>query len=445
MRSWLDSLYGRLALVLLLALVVGFASMHLLFRLHANDNRVRDHAHAQALRIQLVENLLRSQPEEEAHLARDLRIRTRAELAEVAAADQRDSARPPRVPRRLQTLLEEELGRPVEALPSLRDEGGLWVRLDHLPQGERWLFLAGPRHRPGADAWAVGLWAGFVAILVGGMVLLWGVQQPLRRLQHAIAQVGRSDAPRVTVGGPREVRQLAEQFNSMVTRLRQYDEDRAVMLAGLAHDLRAPLTRLRLQMELEDGPRRAAMEANLEGMEAIVRQFLSFSQGEAQEPLRQGPLEDFLQSVWAPYRQQGVALAFEGEPGCIMSLYPGMLSRALANLLENALEYGAPPIRLLARCPKTDSGGEVCLEVSDAGPGIPAERRDAAMQAFTRLDAARGGKGHCGLGLAIAARVAGQHGGRLELAEASPRGLVARLILPRDGPREMPSGISRHG
>jgi two-component system, OmpR family, osmolarity sensor histidine kinase EnvZ len=324
-----------------------------------------------------------------------------------------------------QRALTEELGCPAEMRRTRH--GGVWIRLDNVPQGEMWLFFPSlVPHRPRVDLWNWGMTASCLVVLVGGMLLLWGVHKPLRRLEHAISQVGRSEAPEVTVSGPREVRNLAEQFNRMVARLRQYDHDRAEMLAGVAHDLRTPSTRLRLQLAMEESPRRPAMLGNLDSIDAIVDQFLAFARGAEAEVRVLVDLVSFVDEAVAPYGARGVVFDATLAPAIEISVMPTLLRRALVNLLENALEYGAVPVTV-------DIGQDaegVTLRVRDRGPGIPAEHLDGATQAFTRLDSSRGGKGHCGLGLAIVARVAVLHGGALHLANADGGGLAASIVLP---------------
>lgn len=273
----------------------------------------------------------------------------------------------------------------------------------------------------------------FGVVLVGGMALLWRVQVPLRQLEKALRQLGPESAispPLLPVQGPREVAGLAEQFNLMIDRLRRHEEDREEMLAGVAHDLRAPLTRLRLLLELEPVLRQQDILRNVDSVEAIVDQFLLFARGASGEPPSDCDLAAFLSEVVAPYESRAVSLVLAAPQSlrgdAIFPIRPSSLRRAICNLIENALEYGAPPVTVSLRFA---SGGYV-IAVADAGAGIPESQRAAALRPFTRLDTSRLSQGHCGLGLAIAQRIAEVHGGSLTLGQSPSGGLDAVLHLP---------------
>lgn len=417
MRRFIDSLYGRLALVLLVALAAGFGTMDVLFRSHSNDNRLRNLAHTISVQTHLVEEALRSHPDFDRNPISGITLA--GSVGEAGPGDDFLA--------HLGSSLNEELGRNSELRADAGPAGGFWIRLANVPQGERWLYFPMPRHRPRAEPWSWGLWVSFFVVLVGGMALLWGVNKPLRRLEGVIDQVGRIDSPVADTSGPREIRHLAEQFNRMVARLKEYDQERSEMLAAVAHDLRAPITRLRLQLELEDSARRDAMIANLDGIDGILNQFLSFAQGVVSEPREKCAIHALILETALPYLADGVTVRGEGPTDIELEVMPVLLQRALANLLENAAEYGAAPIEVAWEL----RPGEVAIRVCDRGPGIPPEKMDLAAKAFTRLDSARSGKGHCGLGLAIVDKIAQLHGGRLVLAAGDAGGLAAEIRLPR--------------
>jgi two-component system osmolarity sensor histidine kinase EnvZ len=418
-RGFLDSLYGRLALVLLAALLAGFGTMYLLFQSQTDDTRIRNIARSMAVQVRLLEELLRTHPDFGQHPVEGVIVVQRPPEGGAATVEQTTFAA------RLQEPLEDELDRKVVARPTNWRQGGLWVALAEVPGAERWMFFPMPKRHSHVEPWTWGLWVSFLVVLVGGMALLWGVQKPLRRLERTIRQVNTIDAPTVETSGPREVRSVAEQFNQMIGRLRQYDRDRAVMLAGVAHDLRAPLTRLRLQLDLEDSPRRPAMTANLNDIESIIDQFLAFAQdGELDRPVRAN-LPLLVEEIVAPYRLQLATIDIPEDETLEADVRPASLRRAIGNLIDNAIEYGEAPITI--SCRRID--GQAVIRVADGGPGIPADSIAEALRPFSRLDTARPGKGHCGLGLAIADRVAAAQG-TLSLKPGSPRGLVAELSLP---------------
>lgn len=427
LRLQVDSLYVRLALVLAAALVAGFATMGWLFHHHFEQDRNRGERNHMTDQILLVESLLQKSPDV------DLVQILGHSVYRGAVPTDTEPGGPDDLPPELASSLATALGHPVDIRRRAdHPRSGFWVRLYAPAAAPTWLFMGPPHAGRGAppfgvEPWALGLLVSFAIVFVGGMLLLWRVQVPLRELEKALRQFGPSATPsHLQASGPREVRKLAEQFNRMTDRLREYDRDRQEMLAGVAHDLRAPVTRLRLQLELENSVRKAAMVRNLDNVEAIIDQFLLFARGDDDEAMVELDMCTYLAEVVAPYDEQGVLLSVP-EADVILSIRPNSLRRALCNLIDNALEYGAPPVAvsLVEHC------DQVVLSISDHGAGIAQSDRALALRPFTRLDDARASQGHCGLGLAIVARIAETHGSRLELDNVPDGGLQARLIFPR--------------
>ncbi|MEB3255321.1 MAG: sensor histidine kinase [Synechococcaceae cyanobacterium] len=315
--------------------------------------------------------------------------------------------------------------------PSRSGPRGVWVEMDTALALERvWLFVPlPPRHAWPPDPLLLGL--GLAAGSLAGILLYLTleVQRPLRQLEAALAAVGLEERPAaVPARGNRAVRALTGRFNAMVARLEAASRERATMLAGIGHDLRSPLTRLRLRLALAaEAPMGAAelvrAEADLAALEGITRQFLAFAGAEAAEvPLRL-PLEQLLAEAAA-----GVEPPPELDlPPLERCVRPMALARAVANLLDNACAHGRPPLRLVLRPRAAPGPGEGFeIQVWDHGDGIAADAWSRARQPFQRLDPARGGPGHCGLGLAIAERVARDHGGGLRRLEG-PQGFGIAL------------------
>ena len=306
---------------------------------------------------------------------------------------------------------------------------GAWVELQS-PLETVWLFAPiAPRHGwpPDPQLASLALVAGSLASLL--LFLALEVQRPLRRLEGALAKVGLdSELPQaqlVASGGTAAVRRLTQRFNAMLNRIEATDRERRTMLAGLAHDLRSPLTRLRLRLA-SNGPlaadERRRAEADLAALERITSQFLQFIGAESQEEPVLVPLEALVAEA-----ANGVAeVQLELEPmrRCVQ---PIALARAIANLLDNAATHGQPPLRLVLR---SMGQGGFAIEVWDAGPGIAEADWERALMPFQRLDPARSGVGHSGLGMAIAARVAQAHGGSLERL-APARGGFAVVLKGR--------------
>ncbi|MFN9545671.1 MAG: ATP-binding protein [Cyanobacteriota bacterium] len=292
---------------------------------------------------------------------------------------------------------------------------GAWVQLNTSLE-TAWLFAPIPALRgwpPDPQLLSLaGTFGGLAALLLFPSL---EVQRPLHQLDEALQEVGLDQQPRpVPERGAGAVRHLTAHFNTMLRRLQQASQERATMLAGIAHDLRAPLTRLRLRLArqaLWSAEERQRAERDLTALEQITAQFLLFVGAEGKErPLRL-PLEALVAE--AANAVETVELALEPMERCVL---PVALTRAVANLLLNAQTHGQPPLRLALR--RLPAEG-FAIEVGDGGAGIAAAEWERAKQPFQRLDPARGGLGHSGLGLAIAERVARAHGGSLSCRPAS--------------------------
>ena len=349
-----------------------------------------------------------------------------ARLARLSGLPLRVGAKPPRrSDRALEVqaqLLRQELCASLNpcpsVLPALAAKRGVWVQLLS-PLDPVWLLVPIPPVRP----WPPDPWLLLVGLGLGGSValllfFLLEVQRPLLLLQQVLGGVGRRGWPEVQQEqGTLVVRQLTARFNDMVQRLQAVEEERAVMLAGITHDLRSPLTRLRFRISLL-GLAQADLKqvvADLDSLERITGQFLLFAGGGDQEAALAVPLEQLLAEQAAGLAASELELDLEP---LVRVVQPVALARAVANLIANARSYGAPPLRLQLRAAEP-AGEGFRIVIWDCGAGIPPERWDQALMPFQRLDAARGGGGHCGLGLAIAARVARSHGGYLERLEAN--------------------------
>jgi two-component system osmolarity sensor histidine kinase EnvZ len=308
----------------------------------------------------------------------------------------------------------------------------LWVRL---PQGEanRHFWVAFPRARVERDpVAAVVTWSvvGLAIALFGTLLILWRLNRPLGELARAAAQLGRGGNPEpVAETGPSEIRGLARAFNEMKLDLRKAERERATFLAGVSHDLRTPLSRMRLDVEMLEGKVseevQRGMVEDLDDMNAIIDQFIDFTRSEAAEPLSLVNLSELGRSSAERFVRSGVQVR------CDLAEIPGLMLRPLAmhrlvdNLIGNAQRHGGGEIVLRT----ARSEGQVELSVLDRGPGIPADEIERLKQPFTRRDEARSGSSGAGLGLAIANRVAVIHGGRLDLLPRDGGGLEARLTL----------------
>ena len=261
----------------------------------------------------------------------------------------------------------------------------------------------------------------FGAVLGAGLLVARQIARPLAALEAAAQAAGRGDrTARAPETGPREVRRAAGAFNAMQATLALAEADRARMIGALGHDLRTPITSLRLRAALLPDADAAPMVATLDEMTVMAEGLLAFARGEA-EP--EDAERIALDAVLAELALARGAVAGRMEPVTILAR-PVALRRAVGNLLDNALRYGGG-----ARLSLSREGGEAVIAVDDDGPGIPEERLAQVQEPFVRGDAARG-TGGAGLGLSIARAVAASHGGALRLANRPGGGLRAELRLP---------------
>ncbi len=319
------------------------------------------------------------------------------------------------------------LGDPSRAVAVQTPDSQIWVRSAH--HRDRWIVLqaASFRHEVILSALWVSAIAGLIALLVAGVTARI-LTRPLVRLSaHASSLLGGAPMDAPLRGSPREVRQLAAAIGAAGATLRGAADERELMLAGISHDLRTPLARLRLALELgdaEDPQRREAMVADLDELDAALEQCLAFVRDGRDEALREIDLAALAGQLLA-LRTPAEDWCLEGPAALRASVRPTLLRRALSNLLDNAQRYGAAPFRVaLAR-----QSGWLALSVQDSGPGVPAELLARLGKPFVRGDAARSGVG-VGLGLSIVARAAELHGGQLVLRNGEHRGFIATLRLP---------------
>jgi len=422
MRRFADSLYARLALVLLVALGASYGTMYFLFLAHLEETRNANIARFVAQRVQLIEELLASRSDAKLPPLSGMRV-----ALEPSGGEDKIPAETLRFVTQLRAHLATEMGRKVELIPVIRPAAGLWIRLRRPSTSGQWLLMPMPLVRSSRGAsLRLAMLVGFAVFFAGGMILLWQIQRPLKRLGRALETVGHSPRldklPRAGVG---EIRILGERYNDMVERLHRYEEDRATMLAGVAHDLRSPITRLRLLLELGQGSRGGEMLHNIDDIERITEQFLVYARGSDDEPIEERDAGLFVEEVIAPYREQGVTAVCEFQD-LRVTVRANSLRRTLINLIENALEYGRPPFKVRV----SRLSDAVAIAVEDSGDGIDPEQMAQALRPFSRLDSSRSGKGHCGLGLVIAAKIAEEHQGKLQLRNPDGGGFVAEILLP---------------
>jgi len=329
---------------------------------------------------------------------------------------------------RVAARVRAQLGKATRFAAERDGMDGFWVSF-YIDEDEFWVMLPGERFDPDFGLGWLGWGAALLALaLLGAWLIASRIARPLAGLAEAARRIGRGEAPApLPEGGERELRTVQAAFNRMAGDLASMERERAMVLAGISHDLRTPLSRLRLALEMSGAEAAAAqgMNADIEEMDQVIGQFLDFARGdgEAREPVDMDALAD---EVAAHFATLGKPVRRTSASGATLSAARMALHRALMNLVDNALRHAGGEIELAA----STIDGQVVLEVLDRGPGIPYGEVDRLKRPFTRLDEARSGRGGAGLGLAIVERVARAHGGRFELAAREGGGLAARLLLP---------------
>jgi two-component system, OmpR family, osmolarity sensor histidine kinase EnvZ len=275
------------------------------------------------------------------------------------------------------------------------------------------------------------LWMAVATLLLTGVAILFIRNQvrAIERLADAADAFGKGgEAPAFKPYGAREVRQAAQAFLSMKARIQRHIDQRTALLASVSHDLRTPLTRLKLELALArpDG-RVEAMKRDLAEMEHMIDEYLAFARGEGGEAVESVGLKTLIEEVSEGAARAGARVSIEADPALIAQVRPNAFKRALSNLVMNAAVHGEH-IAVHAR-PRTAGGVEIVVD--DDGPGIPAEQYEEAFRPFNRLDEARNqnDKG-VGLGLAIARDVARGMGGDVTLDRSPMGGLRATVRLP---------------
>ena len=321
----------------------------------------------------------------------------------------------------------EMLGDPARVRVIQVPETQIWIHSARDPR--RWIVLHAASYRAQViqSVLMMSAAAGLFALAIAGIAARVLVR-PLERLSaHAGALLGGAPVEAQLAGSPREMRQLARAIGDAGAKLRGAAAERELMLAGISHDLRTPLARLRLALELGDAndpQRRDAMVADLDELDSALEQCLAFVRDGRDEALRDVDVAT-LAGQLIGLRTQPDDWRLEGAASMHASVRPTLLRRALGNLLDNAERYGAAPYRVvLAR-----DAGWIDVAVEDSGAGVAPDRMAELGKPFVRGDHARGGVG-VGLGLSIVARAAELHGGSLSLSNREGGGFEARMRIP---------------
>ncbi|WP_429286290.1 ATP-binding protein [Paraburkholderia sp. GAS206C] len=423
MRRPIDSLFGRLALLVVVVLLLSHFAGYALFRLERSQFQNRYAVEEATFLVDAVRQHVAHTPDQPL----PSRVRLVDPASSAVPAVQQDDGSP------LNHFLDDVRDRmPAGTQVRLGEPGKpptLWVRQ---ASDRDWIVVPVQPLRPPRSVDRMVLWLTiiFTFAVMAALFAAWQLQQPLRSLASAVARFGRGQpVPPVPERGPRELRQLTHGFNQMVQEVARTENDRAVMLAGVAHDLKTPLARLRLRAEMMDEAKvRDGVVRDVDSMTHIVEQFLVFAhdgadRSEAVEVDAQ--CERVVRSYRAVANSAASVLTdLKAGPGFLLPA--ATLDRILSNLLDNAHAYGQPPV--IVSTARTSSG--YTLAVQDNGQGIAAQDLMNASRPFVRLDPARGGNGHSGLGLAIVERLVRRAGGEWEIGNHGGRGLRVLMTFP---------------
>jgi len=429
------TLFWRTFLLVSLLVLVSTLAWFQIFSFYERGPRVHQIAQTVASVVNLTRTaMVTAQAEKRRDLL--LQLSEREGLRIYPSDDDEEILAPPADVLPVQMIIDEVrnlLGQQTRFAVQRNGVQGFWVSF-RIEDDEYWVRL--PRERIERQATLQWLGWGSVALLLSlaaAGLIVSRLNRPLKALSLAALAIGRGRRPPpVEESGPSEVATLTRAFNQMSRDLARLDEDRALILAGVSHDLRTPLARLRLGIEMSgaDDAMQAGMILDIEEMDRIISQFLDFGRtdggGEAIAPVS---LSLLAAEVVEHYRALGQRVATDIAATAEVPLRALGMRRVLNNLIDNALRYGASEVTVTVRT----AGADLVLEVGDRGPGIPEGEAERLKQPFTRIETARSGKGGSGLGLAIVDRIVRAHEGRFELLQREGGGLLARVSLPIAG------------
>jgi two-component system, OmpR family, osmolarity sensor histidine kinase EnvZ len=428
------SLFWRLLLLMLAAVAIAVVAFALLFREDRASLVTRTFTDEKVQQIEALREALIKLPDDRQQSVQPLAREFRVIFVPV---DRRpDIGQPPgRAFRPMVARLQERLGSSVEVRWSMRlDQAVVWLRLQVTSDPTRFVWAGFPLKNPQPDELPTRLISALagvlVALLAGTFWFVRRLTRPLSDLSKAIATVAAGKHPTpLAEDGPAEISHVAKNVNKMAANLEQLETDRKTMLAGISHDIRTPLTRLRLASEISvnDSAQRKDMIADIDEIDRIVTQFLDFARGEPAGTRERTRVGDAVAHVIAQAQARGFevsrTLLDEATDAIEIDVYPAAFERIFANLIENAHRYGKPPVQISI----IRDGAMIDINVIDHGDGVPPKEAERLKQPFVRGDTARGGAMGAGLGLAIVDRLAKWHGANFDIARRAGGGNVARI------------------
>jgi two-component system osmolarity sensor histidine kinase EnvZ len=429
LRLWPRSLLWRTFLLLAALVVATTVAWFEIFRAYELEPRARQISQNLVSIVNLTRMaLVNSQPELRRELLSDLVEREGIQVYTAEPGENIVASERPLL-RLVGELIRRRLGDETRFAVERDGRNGLWVSF-FIDDDEYWVRV--PRER--IERQVALRWLGWGALalalsLLAAYLLVSRLNRPLQALAQAAGAIGKGKTPEpIPESGPEEIRTLSHAFNEMSKDLARLDADRALILAGVSHDLRTPLSRLRLGLEMSgaEAQLKDGMTADIEEMDRIVNQFLDFARTDGGETPQRADLAAIAAEVAEHFRRHGRSVATDLARVPTLPLQRMAMRRVVLNLVDNALRYGEKEVGVAVRA----EGRTLVLEVADRGPGIPASEVERLKRPFTRLEPARSDRGGAGLGLAIVERVVRTHRGTLQLLARPGGGLIVEIRLP---------------
>jgi len=430
MKLWPRSLLWHTFILLAVLVLATTVAWFEIFRAYELEPRARQISQNFVSIVNLTRTaLITSQPERRHELLSELAER---EGIQVYPAEAGERIVPPGdrpLVRLVSEMVRRQLGEDTRFAVERDDQPGFWLSF-YIEEDEYWVRV--PRER--IERQIAMRWLGWGALalalsLLAAYFLVSRLNRPLKALASAADAIGKGKIPEsIPEKGPEEIRTLSHAFNQMSKDLARLDSDRTLILAGVSHDLRTPLSRLRLGLEMSgaDARLKDGMTADIEEMDRIIDQFLDFARTDGGEAMQYADPASIAAEIAEHFRRHNKAVATNLSIVPELLLQPMAIRRVMLNLVDNALRYGESEVSVSVRA----ENGATVIDVSDRGPGIPASEVERLKQPFTRNEVARSDKGGAGLGLAIVERVVRAHRGSFELLPREGGGLIARVRLP---------------
>jgi two-component system osmolarity sensor histidine kinase EnvZ len=334
--------------------------------------------------------------------------------------------------------LSQQLGKNIEVKESVDKDGEPWFWVD-IPVSNGVLRFGFSRSRIGVNppiVFFVILFVGFFLIIYTAVILTYRLTIPIERLYLAAKSVGKGQWPKpIKENGPEELVVLVKEFNKMSIQVKELLSNRTTLLAGIAHDLRTPLTQIQLALSMlpNEGGDPLLMQSianDLDTINHLISETLSISLGLEEQNTTSIDINEELTTIISNIKKQNVTIEFSCGPPCLLNIQALAIRRILSNLLENAIRYGGEkPVTINCECTEKSYN----IMIMDRGLGIPNEKIDAVFRPFYRLESSRGsGTGGSGLGLAIVKQLADANGWQVQLLVRPGGGTIAKLKISRN-------------